>query len=107
MQLDHRPGETKITPIGNFIWRTDEEGFQNEVSKCDVICGNCHAIRTGKRGQRASALQRKNLSIAMKRVQNRPDVREKKSTSQSIAMKAFHAQRKAAGIPWHGSRKKP
>jgi len=109
MQFDHRPEEQKIAHVGWFAWRADKEGLELELKKCDVVCANCHAIRTKSRSQPNDNKQRENLSRAMKRsmkeVQNRPDVREKKSKSQSIAMKAFHEQRRAAGIPWKGAKK--
>ena len=50
LQFDHRPGETKLFTLGNtsnlkranaIIW--------TEIAKCDVVCANCHAIRTATR----------------------------------------------------------
>lgn len=49
MDFDHRPDEKKLGSIFSF-WK-DEEKFWAEVTKCDVICSNCHRLRTKMRGQ--------------------------------------------------------
>lgn len=49
MTFDHRPGEvklykpTQLPRIGS--WRILKE----ELAKCDVVCANCHQIRTHER----------------------------------------------------------
>ena len=48
MQWDHRPGETKFRPIStmsNYSWAR----ILAEIAKCDLVCANCHAIRTRAR----------------------------------------------------------
>lgn len=47
MQFDHLPQHTKKGMVANMVgglasWRRVKE----EISKCDVVCANCHAIRT-------------------------------------------------------------
>ena len=48
LQFDHRNGEEKKYNIcrmdGNSI-----ENIKKEMKKCDVVCANCHAIRTEQR----------------------------------------------------------
>jgi hypothetical protein len=50
LQLDHRPGSGKVENVSEMISqsRGREEIFA-EIAKCEVVCANCHAIRTYKR----------------------------------------------------------
>ena len=50
MDFDHRPGENKMGQIAQmlnmtFTWRDILE----EMAKCDLVCANCHRIRTHAR----------------------------------------------------------
>lgn len=45
MQFDHRPGETKLFNIG-MRSTLARARLVAEIAKCDVVCANCHAIRT-------------------------------------------------------------
>lgn len=45
MDFDHRPGEQKLFPLGLATTR-DMEVIKAEIAKCDVVCANCHRIRT-------------------------------------------------------------
>ena len=50
MDFDHRDGATKafrLTEGGAMLRPTDV--LLNEVAKCDVVCANCHRIRTQRR----------------------------------------------------------
>lgn len=47
MDLDHRRRDTKIMAVSGMVgqgWSL--ENIKNEIIKCDVICANCHRIRT-------------------------------------------------------------
>lgn len=47
MEFDHRPGTVKVFCIGN--WTTTARSLsslQEEVQKCDLLCANCHRMRT-------------------------------------------------------------
>jgi hypothetical protein len=44
MDFDHR-GDKKFS-IGNVANASSEADLRNEISKCDVVCANCHRIRT-------------------------------------------------------------
>lgn len=50
MQYDHRPNEQKEF---NISWAVAQgysiERIQKEIDKCDLVCANCHAIRTFQR----------------------------------------------------------
>jgi pyruvate-formate lyase-activating enzyme len=52
MEFDHRPGEAKVSHVANML--RDGIGKARilvEISKCDLVCSNCHRIRTWKRQQ--------------------------------------------------------
>jgi len=53
MDWDHRPGEVKEFTISSEGWAkaTPERiaKFEHEITKCDLVCANCHRIRTWKR----------------------------------------------------------
>lgn len=46
--FDHLPGTEKLRAIGNLIGGTAER-LLNEVKKCEVVCSNCHRLRTFSR----------------------------------------------------------
>ncbi len=49
MQWDHLPGFEKIGEIsGSWTGRTEEE-ILGEIAKCELVCTNCHTIRTFRR----------------------------------------------------------
>lgn len=52
MQFDHREGETKVAVISKMVANASLQMILDEVKKCDVVCGNCHSIRTWNRRQR-------------------------------------------------------
>lgn len=48
MDFDHLPGQQKLFAIG--ITKTRSwESIQAEIDKCDLVCANCHRIRTTAR----------------------------------------------------------
>jgi hypothetical protein len=50
MDFDHRPGEVKIGCVGTLrAWTAPIEMIIEEIAKCDLVCSNCHRIRTTKR----------------------------------------------------------
>jgi hypothetical protein len=54
MQLDHLPGFEKIESLASLINKVSMERVWEEVAKCELVCANCHAIRTHKRSSEAS-----------------------------------------------------
>jgi len=51
MDFDHVNGEKKMT-ISRMLRSSDSrwEDILAEVAKCDLVCANCHRVRTAKRG---------------------------------------------------------
>ena len=60
MDLDHRPGEEKHAVLQarpqmgfwNFFRERSLADVEAEIAKCDVVCSNCHRMRTFTRRHR-------------------------------------------------------
>lgn len=52
MQFDHLPGEKKYMEI-SALWRNGRKRVWAEIAKCDLVCANCHAVRTFTRRKEA------------------------------------------------------
>jgi hypothetical protein len=48
MDFDHRPGTEKAAAVG-LMFGTTVERLLEEISKCDLVCSNCHRERTRQR----------------------------------------------------------
>ena len=48
MDFDHRNKKTKLTTISRMInfHSYSKEKIIKEIKKCDLVCANCHRIRT-------------------------------------------------------------
>lgn len=47
LELDHCRGEKKIAGVSELVHNTRSlAAIQKEIEKCDVVCANCHRIRT-------------------------------------------------------------
>jgi hypothetical protein len=52
MDLDHRPGTTKKAGFNVLVKHGASRALlAAEIAKCDVVCANCHRIRTYQRKQ--------------------------------------------------------
>lgn len=50
MQYDHLDGNLKEASLASIYTKGwSDARVMLEISKCDVVCANCHAIRTHKR----------------------------------------------------------
>lgn len=50
MHFDHVRGE-KIANVSRLLRSSTLASVLEEIAKCDVVCANCHAIRTFVRGE--------------------------------------------------------
>jgi hypothetical protein len=48
MDFDHRPDEDKRFEVATN-WGRSRQDLAIEIAKCDVVCANCHRIRTADR----------------------------------------------------------
>ena len=52
MDFDHRNSEDKVESISNMVRSyIGLEKLLREIAKCDIVCANCHRIRTFQRIQ--------------------------------------------------------
>ena len=51
LEFDHRPEFKKIANVYRVYKKYGEERAWQEVAKCDIVCSNCHKIRTFERTQ--------------------------------------------------------
>jgi hypothetical protein len=49
MDFDHRDPATKRAGVTRLIGRTGTPRLLDEVEKCDIVCANCHRMRTFQR----------------------------------------------------------
>lgn len=49
LHFDHLPGTIKYKNIAQMTSNTSLKVLMAEIAKCEVVCANCHAIRTAKR----------------------------------------------------------
>lgn len=49
MHWDHLPGREKIGSISTMLDSRTRTLVLNELAKCELVCANCHAIRTAAR----------------------------------------------------------
>lgn len=48
MDFDHREPSDKSKNISTLIQQGTIKSLKEELAKCDVVCANCHRIRTAK-----------------------------------------------------------
>lgn len=46
MDFDHRDPKMKKFTIGGNLASYSRRALEEEISKCDIVCANCHRIRT-------------------------------------------------------------
>jgi cytochrome c2 len=51
LEFDHRPDEVKLFHISDRMASGTMDDLIAEIAKCDVVCANCHRIRTVKKNQ--------------------------------------------------------
>lgn len=49
MDFDHRDPATKVYGVSQML-TCSMAAIEDEMSKCDLVCANCHRIRTFDRG---------------------------------------------------------
>src|SRR5712692_1194263 len=45
MDYDHKDRSKKLDSVTQLVWES-EQTLRDEIAKCDVVCANCHRIRT-------------------------------------------------------------
>lgn len=51
MEFDHRDADMKLDSVSSLVGRgASWDRINLEITKCDLLCANCHRIRTASRG---------------------------------------------------------
>jgi len=56
MTFDHLPGTEKVDNVSDLVRRGQKKLAQLEILKCEIVCANCHAIRTYDRRRAKNGL---------------------------------------------------
>lgn len=49
LDFDHLPGRGKVSHISKLVSNAGMDKILAEIEKCDVVCANCHRVRTAER----------------------------------------------------------
>jgi hypothetical protein len=49
LDFDHREPSTKLFTVTRMVGRAATDVILAEVAKCDIVCANCHRVRTTAR----------------------------------------------------------
>jgi hypothetical protein len=55
MDFDHRDPSTKLRSVTQMISNFGIERILAEAAKCDIVCANCHRLRTFERRSKRTA----------------------------------------------------
>lgn len=61
LEFDHRPDEEKSFDLAKVMGKTESQ-LRAEMAKCDVVCANCHRVRTVTRGPKSGDMTRRYFS---------------------------------------------
>lgn len=51
MDWDHRPGQVKKFDVAEGVRSRSDDEVMEEINKCQLVCANCHRVRTKARAQ--------------------------------------------------------
>ena len=63
MEFDHRDAITKFMCISAMLWNFSISQILAEIEKCDLVCRNCHRIRTKIRSNKTTTRRQKKLEF--------------------------------------------
>lgn len=49
MDYDHLDGSTKIANVSHVLTKSGVAAMLREIEKCELVCANCHRVRTHRR----------------------------------------------------------
>jgi len=50
LDFDHLPGYDKVQTVSALVTAGTLDEIKAEITKCEVVCANCHRVRTALRG---------------------------------------------------------
>ena len=89
MDLDHREGTKKKDHVARMMSWTGIKKVKEEVAKCDVVCANCHRIRTFQRAVKRRSSKGKTL---VSKTENGGSIPSRRVTIQSLRKWARRGQ---------------
>lgn len=51
MDWDHLPGYDKVGQVNRLLLTYNKQVVLDEIAKCDLVCSNCHRVRSYERGE--------------------------------------------------------
>lgn len=54
MDFDHLPGTVKLGGVGSLVQKESWAVVEREIAKCELVCSNCHRVRTYDRWHRSN-----------------------------------------------------
>lgn len=57
MEWDHLPGHRKTSNLADLVHRGNRKAVLEEIKKCELVCANCHAVRTFNRKRLGEVLR--------------------------------------------------
>ena len=67
MHWYHLPGYPKVAEISVMVTRRRREAVLDELAKCELVCANCHVMRTVARATRAISEESNDYRIEVTR----------------------------------------
>ena len=49
MHWDHLPGAVKLAEVSTLVRHGRVRRAHEEIAKCELVCANCHAVRSYER----------------------------------------------------------
>lgn len=92
MDFDHR-GTDKVDLVGSIVRSPASwDMVQAEIDKCDIVCSNCHRVRTKSRGSSAWTRKRPNCGKHPANIEN---IKRLKSVADQFALFVMPTIKKA------------
>lgn len=64
LEFDHLPGTNKRCKV-SALMLSSRQAILDEIAKCEVVCANCHAIRTVDREKVARTVAARRVQTAL------------------------------------------
>ena len=104
MDFDHKHDAVKAYNIGSmFAHHYSRELIQTELDKCELVCSNCHRIRTRDRRKGSGMQHQLNVADSRKlsgiRRDGAPDRRHKRTRTQDIVRVPYTSSDLTTNMP--------